>query len=391
MLVILQDLYDNMQSAKKHVFFGGLNELRAIAALLVIFHHIEVSKHLDGITSIFDLKYGPYFIENIGKNGVHLFFVLSGFLITYLLISERQANNRINLKRFYMRRVLRIWPLYYIIILLSFIIIPLLASFFDIFSLNTNFYTKIIDPSNYNLETIVLYILFLPNLVLKVGKIVVGASQSWSVGVEEQFYIVWPLIVSFFQKKYLLLIFGLILIGFMIINIRFPKSSLGFIASIIPFEFMAIGAIGGNLYSEYTEIITEYTKSKIIYLATILLIGILLFIPFLNLYIQDIILGFVFLLLILISINQSNKTVFRNKSFSFLGNISYGLYMYHPFIMFLMFPISYKLLHISKNIYIFHIIIYILILSITIFISFFSFKYVEKYFIKIKDTKFKAL
>ncbi|KPH11464.1 acyltransferase [Chryseobacterium sp. ERMR1:04] len=380
-----------MEPAKKTVFFTGLNELRAVAALDVIFHHIEVFKHSDHIGSLFNSKYSTYFIENLGENGVYLFFVLSGFLITYLLISEKEKNNTINLKKFYLRRILRIWPLYYLIVLISFTLIPLFAHSFTIFSITPNWYDKIMDPSNYSLKTILLYILFLPNLALKTGKIVVGASQSWSVGVEEQFYILWPLIVSFFRKNLLVWVFGLILFTFIITNVKFPQSLLGHITSIIPFEFMAIGGIGGYYYSKYPEIITKYTKSKFIYLTTALLICFLISTPIFKHYIQSLISGFLFLLLIIISINQSNRSVFTNRSFSFLGNISYGIYMYHPIVMFFIFPISYKLLRLCNNIYLFNIFIYLLIPSLTIFISYLSFEYMEKYFIKIKDTKFKTL
>lgn len=380
-----------MEPARKNIFFTGLNELRAIAALAVIFHHIELFKYRDHIGSLFNSKYSKYFIENLGENGVYLFFVLSGFLITYLLISEKEKNSTINLKKFYLRRILRIWPLYYLIILISFTLIPLFTQSFTIFSITSDWYDKIMDPSNYSLKTILLYILFLPNLASEIGKIVVGASQSWSVGVEEQFYILWPLLISFLRKNLLIWAFGLILFTFIIINVKFPQSLVGHITSIIPFEFMAIGGIGGYYYSKYPEIITKYTKNKFIYLTTALLIVFLISTPIFKHYMQSLISGFFFLLLILISINQSNRSIFTNRSFSFLGNISYGIYMYHPIVMFFIFPISYKLLHFCNNIYLFNIFIYLLIPSLTIFISYFSFEYIEKYFIKIKDTKFKTL
>jgi peptidoglycan/LPS O-acetylase OafA/YrhL len=77
----------------KKIFFNGLNELRAFAALSVIFHHIELFKNSDHINSLLDSIYFSYFIEKLGKNGVYLFFVLSGFLITYLLLLEKGKLN----------------------------------------------------------------------------------------------------------------------------------------------------------------------------------------------------------------------------------------------------------------------------------------------------------
>jgi peptidoglycan/LPS O-acetylase OafA/YrhL len=377
--------------SKKHIFFGGLNELRAIAAFSVIMHHIELFKYRDKLASLFDSKYTAYFIEHLGKNGVHLFFVLSGFLITYLLLSEKKKNNRIDFKKFYLRRIFRIWPLYYIIFLISFILIPILVNSFTLFSNTSSYYSLVISLSDYNLKTILLYALFLPNVALHQGKVIVGASQSWSVGVEEQFYIIWPLIVSFFSRKIIAVVFGAILITFIMINFKFYNSIFSTIAAIIPFEYMAIGSLGGYFYSEYSDFITKYTKSRFIYIAALLLIGFFITVPVFKLYIQNLILGFIFLLLILISINQYNPLNFRNKYFSYLGNISYGIYMYHPFVMFLLFPIFYKILAFYNNIFAFNIGIYICVPALTVFISYISFTYIEKRFIKIKDSKFKTL
>ncbi|MDQ0066439.1 acyltransferase family protein [Chryseobacterium lathyri] len=378
-------------NTKKHIFFGGLNELRAIAAFAVILHHMELFKCRDKLSSLFDSKYIVYFIEHLGKNGVYLFFVLSGFLITYLLLSEKNKNNHINFQKFYLRRIFRIWPLYYIIFLISFILIPFLANSFALFSNTFSYYNLVISLSEYDLNTILLYALFLPNVALHEGKVIVGASQSWSVGVEEQFYIVWPLIISFFTRKLLIIVFGAILITFMMINFKFYNTVFNTIITIIPFEYMAIGSMGGYFYSEYSEIITKYTKSRFIYIAVLLLVGFLITVPVFKPYIQNLFLGFVFLLLILVSINQSNPAPLRNKYFSFLGNISYGIYMYHPFVMFLLFPVFYKILAFYNNIFVFNLGIYICVPVLTVAISHLSFRYVEKRFIKIKDSKFKAL
>ncbi|GEN72493.1 hypothetical protein CLA01_25650 [Chryseobacterium lathyri] len=175
------------------------------------------------------------------------------------------------------------------------------------------------------------------------------------------------------------------------INFKFYNSIFSTIAAIIPFEYMAIGSLGGYFYSEYSDFITKYTKSRFIYIAALLLIGFFITVPVFKLYIQNLILGFIFLLLILISINQYNPLNFRNKYFSYLGNISYGIYMYHPFVMFLLFPIFYKILAFYNNIFAFNIGIYIGIPALTVFISYISFTYIEKRFIKIKDSKFKTL
>ncbi len=124
-----------MSQDSSRIYFGGLNGLRFFAATAVIFHHVEQYKlwalrdrpwyHSvfggDSVTSIF--------FEALGHKAVSLFFVLSGFLITYLLLAEAQKTNTVNLRKFYMRRILRIWPVYYLVIALTFFVMP---HFFDV-------------------------------------------------------------------------------------------------------------------------------------------------------------------------------------------------------------------------------------------------------------------
>ncbi len=76
------------------VYFKGLAEIRALAALWGIFHHLELYKHRGEISSLYDTPFN-YFISHLGKNGVYIFFVLSGFLITYLLLTEKKSKEKL--------------------------------------------------------------------------------------------------------------------------------------------------------------------------------------------------------------------------------------------------------------------------------------------------------
>ena len=77
-------------SKQNRIYFYGLDEIRAIAALLVYFHHVELFKNRESHSSLYQVKYTGHFIWNIGHNSVVCFFVLSGFLITYLLLKEKE-------------------------------------------------------------------------------------------------------------------------------------------------------------------------------------------------------------------------------------------------------------------------------------------------------------
>lgn len=172
------------------LYFPNLNGLRFIAAFIVIIGHQEQIKEMFGFDTY-------YFLKNSesGKLGVVLFFVLSGFLITYLLLTEEKITSTIAIKNFYKRRILRIWPLYFLLVFLSFFILPHI-SFFD-WSPNQEVYS---------LRNLLFYLLVLPNVVWGLGFYVPYISQAWSIGVEEQFYFIWPFLMKYFKNKIFLLI-----------------------------------------------------------------------------------------------------------------------------------------------------------------------------------------
>jgi peptidoglycan/LPS O-acetylase OafA/YrhL len=97
---------------------SNLDGLRFFAAFVVLIVHIQGIKKAFGI-KFFDCR----FIENSSHIAVTFFFVLSGFLITYFLL-QRKENNTISIIKFYKRRILRIWPLYYLLLILTFFVFP---------------------------------------------------------------------------------------------------------------------------------------------------------------------------------------------------------------------------------------------------------------------------
>ena len=175
---------------QKGVHYPNLNALRFIAAFMVIVHHIEQTKGTFG----FDNYWSTSTIYFAGKLGVVLFFVLSGFLITNLLLIEQKTSSTISIRNFYVRRILRIWPLYYLIIGLALFVLPHFSLFaipkYGIETLNMNFTWKL-----------GLFICLLPNLVLSAIANVPFAVHTWSIGVEEQFYIIWPAAIRLLKES----------------------------------------------------------------------------------------------------------------------------------------------------------------------------------------------
>ena len=106
--------------SRRIIYFPGLNGLRFLSALAVIITHVELMQDKLGLENLWD----NLLIHNLGVIGVSFFFVLSGFLITFLMIEEKKSFNSFSVKSFYLRRIFRIWPLYFLILILGFFILP---------------------------------------------------------------------------------------------------------------------------------------------------------------------------------------------------------------------------------------------------------------------------
>jgi len=146
-----------------------------------------------GMPGIIDLKFNEF----LGGLSVTFFFVLSGFLITSLLLKEKDTRGAIRIRRFYSNRALRIWPLYYLTLAAGYLV--------SIFLLKDT-------PAQPLKNGLLLNFFFLPNLAFALGLIPPILIQIWSIGSEEQFYLVWPLLLKYTRQKDLPRIFtGIIL------------------------------------------------------------------------------------------------------------------------------------------------------------------------------------
>jgi peptidoglycan/LPS O-acetylase OafA/YrhL len=155
-----------------------LDALRGIAILLVIAHNATLHY---GTASYLH----PLFDR--GWMGVDLFFVLSGFLISGILLDTKESPNYF--KNFYARRVLRIWPLYYCLLSFMFVVLPRLSASqgVTIFAKSSPWWA---------------YPLFLQNFLLPLSTDASGPlGVTWSLAIEEQFYLVWPIIVRFLSRR----------------------------------------------------------------------------------------------------------------------------------------------------------------------------------------------
>lgn len=331
---------------------------------------------------------GNNFFGIIGGLGVTFFFVLSGFLITYLLLTEKKITNKINVKKFYMRRILRIWPLYFFIIFLTLCCL----NRFDFFYLKgwtENTFSNLF-------EKILLYLFFLPNIVAVVFYPVLFSSQIWSIGVEEQFYLIWPILIKYFRNTLKLLLFVIFFYVSAVIIISFFKrtetdpvtiKNLQIISEIIALtriDCMAIGGVGAYIiFSErkyFTKIIFTNIFQILLYiLVTILLLSGVSF-RYFNMELYS-----VLFCLIILNISSNSNTIIQldNRVLNYLGKISYGIYMYHPIAILIVLKIVKNSIF-KTNLIFQNIIIYCVVFLITICLSSLSYKFFEKKFINIK-------
>ncbi|MDF1661462.1 MAG: acyltransferase [Planctomycetota bacterium] len=375
----------------KKVYFQGLNELRALAALSVFVYHVECNKRIYRIPNLFSSSFLKPFMDALGKNGVYVFFVLSGFLITYLLLSEKSAFNKIDLKKFFARRMLRIWPLYYVVILFSFLVIPPAIEYFRF--LQTSSYFNMVFKAFWEnpYKLFLLYMVLLPNLALKLYPRVIGASQSWSVGVEEQFYLLWPQIIQRVNRKYLLGVFGFIALApFWSFPVRYLSeevaNGIDFFVALCPFYFMAAGAMGAYALFYHEEKINKVLKSRLLFLGNTIALLFLLFIP------QSLLLfAFVVALELLFIIQTNFRFNLRSRLLSKVGDISYGVYMYHPIVLFFIFGLTNMFLPLNTSLWIYNAVVYGVSLVLTLLISHLSFQYFEKRFLALKNKKYSVI
>jgi peptidoglycan/LPS O-acetylase OafA/YrhL len=364
-----------------------LNALRFFAAFCVVMHHAEQIRSKHGL---FNLK--QYSLFENGGTAVTFFFVLSGFLISYLLLKEQYHTGKISVKNFYMRRVLRIWPLYFLLVLLGTVFVPVLIELVG--------YSY---DMPYRFGDVILYFLFfLPFMVTEMyGTHLL--QPLWSIGVEEYFYLGWAPLFKFLKRHVLKAMITIIVLKWILFAVViFTDTNNLFIKAItgtFRFEAMAIGGLGAYIVFHGDSTLSKSVLfSKTVqwimlaflllrfccdsYMATHFALFKFLFATFIF---SDFLLMFVFTWLIVnISLNPQTIVKLNSKFLDMLGNISYGIYMYHmPIIFIIVFTLKNRLNRMDNIIS--TLVFYCTLTTGVILISYLSKKYFEDFFLKLKE------
>ena len=343
------------------LFLPGLNGLRAIAALSVILAHVSetlVEKR------ILNTNYFGHF----GGYSVTIFFTLSGFLITFLLLKELELQSKIDIKKFYIRRILRIWPLYFFYILLIVIVM------------------KFTVPS-----TIWYYVFIVPNIPFALH--LAGNSMItipllihyWSLGVEEQFYAFWPWMLKNAKKiKKTILIFCVAYFGLkVVLSILNAPIVIQSILLHTRFCCLGIGGIGACLYFENNKIVVFVKQKFVEILAWLIIVLFLLNVIRVFSIVNHEIIALTVVVLIINQISNSKTIIpLENKLFDYLGKISFGLYIYNPLILYF---ISFLLLDTNENKPLKATLFIVSTFTAVILVAHLSYFYFEKRFLNLKN------
>jgi peptidoglycan/LPS O-acetylase OafA/YrhL len=283
-----------------------LDAVRGVAVLLVLVHNtgISPSSHLK-------------IIADKGWMGVDLFFVLSGFLITGILLDTKGTDGYF--KNFYARRCLRIWPLYYAALLFMFVIVPVLrpSEAHNIFAARSSPWWA--------------YPLFMQNFLVPVPTMAAGLlAVTWSLAVEEQFYLVWPWIVRFTKPVQLRNV--AIVVICLSPALRYYLSLRGvniYSNTFCRLDGLMAGALLGVLLRSDNFVPSKLVKAA--WVALLVSAPLALFID--SLHARWLAFSFValasvsFVYLALFSAEKGLRAIMTNRFLVYTGTISYGIYL----------------------------------------------------------------
>ncbi|WP_394560701.1 acyltransferase family protein [Aquipseudomonas alcaligenes] len=289
-------------------YVAGLDGLRALAILLVLLFHSKVP----GLPG--------------GNIGVDLFLVLSGFLITSLLLDEQARSGTIALKRFYLRRAWRLTPALLLMLFLYSLLAPLLWP--DYF---------------FHLRDVLSVLLYVANLAAAAGYAPEKLLHGWSLGLEEQFYLIWPLMLLAFFRRLSAPMLWRVLLGLYVLlcawriwclyGAEVPGSS-AYYRPDLHAGGLVLGAALAAWWRQQKEVSSPAWMGKVGWLSLIVALvspqaddlHLALFVPLAEMGTA----------LLILSILIGKQELFAGRIAIHIGKLSYGLYLFHfPIMLYL--------------------------------------------------------
>lgn len=281
----------------------SLDLLRFAAVLLVMGRHSYPMYYWD---------YGPLaFVSDFGKAygwlGVDLFFVLSGFLVSGLLFKELQRNGKIAIRRFYVRRGFKIYPAFYFLILASPLIVPAWKNYLSEIFFYQNYIPNTADQS------------YLPVW-----------GHTWSLAIEEHFYLLLPWVLILFLPKRLPIIFAVTAVSCLAGRLLFAEPGEFIYLTHLRLDSLFFGVLL-SYYHHYGSL--EIIKNRPCVLSGFALLLLIAFVPFTIAY------TFAYLGFGVIMVNFLEFKARGFGFFSYLGAHSYSIYLWHEAVRMLIRPL----------------------------------------------------
>lgn len=367
------------------VYFKNLDGLRFFAALMVILQHTSDYKSfaVPGYSDVF-----RNYLSELGGYGVTLFFVLSGFLISYLLFAEKEKNGTVDIKNFYLRRILRIWPLYFLYGILIIFTVDFLFSKLG---------TVVDTPELVNLLYLATFTVNFQMIFTPFNKGIV--EILWSVCIEEQFYAIWPWIVKWFFKNMKAVILSFIIIGIASSAIMYHLNAADIIKSsfypvyffpLCRFTHFGVGILAAwllfnkSIQNKVRGIIASKTLQITVFVSAFILSFQIIVLPkILSVYLFDFIPAALFAFIILAASGSHFIFNFDNKVLRVLGTYSYGLYIIHPAVGQLLIAVFKK--WVPNGFFAYDVLFPLTVTLCTIILAAISYEFYEKHFLRLKQ------
>ncbi|MBK8521532.1 MAG: acyltransferase [Ferruginibacter sp.] len=314
-----------MSSSSKY-YFPQLDAIRGLSFLAVYFVH---AYHPDFGTGFF-LELLQYLYNNLALS-IDVFFILSSFLLTWLGINEYKVKGNFSFGNYFIRRALRIWPLYILLMIFSFIVVPYAADYFQVPVTLPPAYYYLFFISNFYLEGHVYFLRFL-----------------WTLSVEEQFYLLWGVCLLLFQKRMMLCVIVLAAVSIAYTLYAAQTNGDGYYNTLIYLFDFAVGILAALLLHKESYVVAAFKKmttvKNILFLLLLPLLFLMMFCinyfsaDFLSIW-SDILMRYIFIMytgLFIIDQMVNDKTVLKLNKQRFLiytGKISYGLYCFHGIVL----------------------------------------------------------
>ncbi|HWY11742.1 MAG TPA: acyltransferase [Bacteroidia bacterium] len=361
----------------QRIHFKNLDMLRFLAAYMIVLLHCFFGWKVKlGHPGFLTDSFSPQTMDKLDviihnfSLGVDIFFIISGFLLTYLLLVEKEKTGKVDVLKFYIRRAFRIWPLYFLMLLIA----PLLTYFFA-------------EQS----PTYIYHFLFGGNFdLIKNGPKSAATNHLWSICIEEHFYLICPLLIGFIPMKKLpqtllfIIFISIIFRGFFAKNTADYGMSV-YMHTLSRVDVLALGGLFGYLFYHRKIKFDHPLPVRLIIYSIFILV-------FLNVdymesgsFLHDTMKKYVFVLPVAYWIGNflfNPNAVFSPEKPNIMnqfGKVSYGIYMFNPVIIFILMTFFNK--YSLQNYILFLILVHVL-LAITTFLSY---RFIELPFLALKE------